>query len=150
MGLYENTVVKADLHLCCTRTLIYPLTGGIATIYSHRSSSYYPTIPFNSTHWLFLILFLHVLLRSVAFPFKSHQEDYELKSPIMSIETSLALLLRLQILLEIHVSFLFKIISYMCIIILKIMFLCLLTTPRRLMETVYSGLFQVHCKTKRI
>jgi hypothetical protein len=59
--------------------------------------------------------------------------------------TSLPLLLRLQILLEIHVSFLFNIISYMCIIILKInFFLCLLTIPRRLMEeTVYSALLQV-------
>jgi len=63
----------------------------------------------------------------------------------MPIETSLPLLLRLQILLEIHVSFLFKIISYMCIIILKIrFFLCQLTTSRGLKEeTVYSVFFQV-------
>jgi len=57
------------------------------------------------TRWLFLNLFLHVRWSSVTFRFKLHQEDCELKSPIMSVETSLPLLLRLQILLEIHVSF---------------------------------------------
>jgi len=96
-------------------------------------------------HTLVVSHFISCSLELCVIPFKSHQKGYELKSPIMPIETSLPLLLRLQILLEIHVSFLFKIISYMCIIILKIrFFLCQLTTSRGLKEeTVYSVFFQV-------